>query len=92
MFPSGSVWDSIPSVQEVLVSGAQGEWLSACATEEKPAVKAQGEFLNLAFFSSTLMCRLETYCYIDDKKGIRSVRSSEEEVSLYSCCKTVSIS
>lgn len=52
LFPSGFVWDSIPSVQEVPVSGAQGEWLSACATEEKPAVVAQGEFLTVDYLCS----------------------------------------
>lgn len=52
MFPSGFDWDSIPSIQEVPVSGAQGERLSACATEEKPTLGVQGELLTVNYFCS----------------------------------------
>lgn len=91
VFPSGFVWDSIPSVQEVPVSRAQGVRLSACATEEKPGVWAPGEFLTVVYFVHFIVTDFK-HIVTMTKISIRYVQSSEKEVTLYSCSKTVSIS
>lgn len=65
IFLSSFVWDSTPSGQEVPVWATLGERLSAYATEENPALSAQGELLTVQFHLHSFVSRLETHCNDD---------------------------